>query len=239
MDEQKRDAAWQQSSHEDKKPVRIAAFDLDGTLIDGQSGTLVVRYLISHHVLSARAVAACFWWGVRYKLHLPHRQAEVREIIFRNFRTMDPADVAAIMANFHAQEMIPRYRPAGLQELKRAAELGMHTVIVSATFDHIAQESRAYVGADAALATIMQRGRDGHYTGFVDGLVTEGDEKLRRLRAYADERFGPGGWTLARAYGDHYTDVALLEQAQERFVVDPGPTMRKEAQRRGWPELTW
>lgn len=238
MDEQTRGAA-QRFPSGDAAPVRIAAFDLDGTLLDGQSGTLVVRYLIARGMLPKAAVAACTWWGVRYKLHLPHRQAEVREIIFRSLRDMDPDRVASVMREFHAAVMVPRYRAAGIRELRRMAEQGMHTVIVSATFDAIAQESRSYVGADCALATLMQRGPDGRYTGYVDGRVTEGGEKLRRMNAYADGKFGPGGWVLARAYGDHYTDVALLEQAQERFVVDPGPTMRREAERRGWPQLEW
>ena len=61
----------------------IAAFDLDGTLLRGQSGTLIVNYLWRRHLISLGTALACAWWGVRYKLHLPLRQNEVRERIYR------------------------------------------------------------------------------------------------------------------------------------------------------------
>lgn len=219
--------------------ARIAAFDLDGTLLDGQSGTLILRYLISRHLISGKAMILAAWWGVRYKLHLPHRQSEVREILIGQIKHLPASAIVALMRDFHDEVMIPRYRKDGIAEVARRREEGEHVVIVSATFDAVAQASREYLGADAALATLMERDDRGHYTGRVQGEVTAGPEKARRLVAYADETFGQGRWVVAHAYGDHYTDAPLLELAEEAFAVDPGPTMRREAARRGWPELEW
>lgn len=220
-------------------PVRIAAFDLDGTLLDGQSGTLVLRYLISHHLVHAKTILLASWWGVRYKLHLPHRQSEVREEIMGELKLLPPDRVTQILDDFHEEILVPRYRANGIAEIRRRQQCGEHAVIVSATFDAVAQASRAFLGADAALATIMERDERGWYTGRVQGEVTAGVEKLRRLRAYADERFGAGGWVLERAYGDHYTDVPLLEAARTCVCVNATHTLRNEAERRGWTQVTW
>lgn len=219
--------------------VRIAVFDLDGTLLDGQSGTLVLRYLLKHNLVSSKAGAKAAWWGVRYKLHLPHRQSEVREIIFQELCSQPPERVDEVMRVFHDEVMVPRYYPKGVEELHRRKADGEFTVIVSATFDDIAQAACAYLGADAALATLMERDASGAYTGRVLGEVTAGAEKLRRLRVFADERFGADGWALAHAYGDHYTDAPLLEAAQTCAAVNAGPTLRREARRRGWPQVSW
>lgn len=223
----------------DDTRVRIAVFDLDGTLLDGQSGTLVLRYLLQHHLISGKAGSKAAWWGIRYKLHLPFRQSEVREIIFEELRTLPPDRVRTIMRDFHEEVMVARYRADGMAELRRRREAGEFTVIVSATFDAIAQAARAHLGADAALATLMERDDEGCYTGRVLGEVTAGPEKVRRVRAFADEHFGAGRWRVVRAYGDHYTDLPLLEMAERCFAVDPGPTLRREAERRAWPQLTW
>ena len=219
--------------------ARLAVFDLDGTLLDGQSGTLVLRYLLRRRLISGKAGSKAAWWGVRYKLHLPFRQSEVREIIFEELRALPFERIEQIMRDFHDEVMVPLYRVDGRAELRRRHEAGEFTVIVSATFDVIAQAACAYLGADAALATHMERDAQGRYTGRVLGEVTAGPEKVRRVREFADGRFGANGWHVVRAYGDHYTDLPLLEMAESCFAVDPGPTLRREAERRGWPQLEW
>lgn len=219
--------------------ARIAAFDLDGTLINGQSGSLVLRYLFSHGLVTKGAFFKSAWWGFRYKFHLPHRQSEVREIIMDELKVHPATEVRSILQSFHDEIILPRYRADGLAELAACRDAGMHVVIVSATFDAIAQASCAYVGADKALATIMEVDERGYYTGRVKGEVTAGAEKLRRTNEYGDQRFGAGNWVLERAYGDHYTDAPLLEQARTCYAVDPSHTLKKEAARRGWTVLTW
>ena len=217
----------------------VCVFDLDGTLVDGQSGTLVLRYLLQKKLVSWKVACVAAWWGIRYKLHLPHRQSEVREAIFGELKRLPASDVVQIMYDFHQEVMVPRYRQAGVDELRRRRDAGQYIVLVSATFDAIAQAARTYIGADTALATIMERDESGAYTGFVNGEVTAGEEKYRRISEFCDGRFGRNGWVFACAFGDHYTDAPVLERARECYVVDPGPTMRREAARRGWPEVTW
>ena len=217
----------------------VCVFDLDGTLVDGQSGTLVLKYLLRKGLVSGKVACKAAWWGIRYKLHLPHRQSEVREAIFGELKRLDPTQVVQIMRDFHQEIMVPRYRQAGVAEVRRRQAAGQYIVLVSATFDAIAQAARAYIGADTALATIMERDESGAYTGFVNGEVTAGEEKYRRIKEFCNGHFGASGWNFACAFGDHYTDAPVLERAKECYVVDPGPTMRREAARRGWPEVAW
>lgn len=217
----------------------IAAFDLDGTLLDGQSGTLILGYLARRRLVTPKTTLMSGWWGVRYKLHLPLRQNEVRERIFGDLGELPPEQVDQIMRDFHCEVMVPRYRREGLETLRRCGADGLHTVLISATFDQVAQEAARYLGCDAALATVMERDAEGHYTGEVAGEVTAGPEKAARIRAWADAAFGRDGWEVARAYGDHYSDLPMLELARECYAVNPGPTLRREAARRDWPVLSW
>lgn len=219
--------------------ARIVAFDLDGTLLDGQSGTLILRYLRKLGYVRLSTFVACAWWGVRYKLHLPFRQSEVRERIFADLHGLDPDEVRGLMRRFHQEVMVPRYRRDGVAEVRRHVEAGEHVALISATFDDVAQAAAEYLGCEAALATVMGRDADGRFTGEVEGEVTAGPEKVRRIRAWADETFGPDGWRLVAAYGDHHTDLPMLEAAERCYAVNPGPTLRREAERRGWQVLSW
>ena len=219
--------------------VRIAAFDYDDTIVDGQSGFLLARYLRKHGLLTVSSLARLAWWGVRYKLKLPHRQAEAREAVFTSLRDWEPARAAELAERFHDEVLLPRVRKDAVAEIERRRAEGCFLLIVSASFSCIIRPACERLSMDGFVATSMERRADGAYTGRVAGTVTEGPEKARAIRRFADERFGPGAWELACAYGDHHSDVDLLSRAKEAFAVCPGSTLRPIAKKRGWQILDW
>ncbi|WP_455136432.1 HAD family hydrolase [Thermophilibacter sp.] len=221
-------------------PMRkVAVFDFDGTSIRGQSGSLFTRYLLRNGHMSALRLLRLMWWGIRYKLHLPYRQEESRELVFGALGGFDSADVDAILEQFHDDVLAPRYRPQALEEVERCHADGLVTLLVSATFEPIAAVAARRMGVDGFAATRMERDASGRYTGRVEGPVVAGAEKYRAVTRWCDEHLGAGAWELERAYADHHSDADLLERADEAFAVCPGKTLRVSAKRRGWPVLDW
>lgn len=217
----------------------VAVFDFDGTSISGQSGALLTRYLFRNGIMSPRRVMRLIWWGVRYKLHLPYRQAEARELVFGAMAGWEAGRVDALMERFHDEAVAPLYRPRALEEARRCREEGLTVLLVSATFEPIARLGARMMGADGYAATRMELDPSGYYTGRVDGPVVAGAEKCRAVERWCDARFGRGGWSLEAAYGDHHTDVELLSRARRPFAVCPGKTLAATARRRGWQILDW
>jgi HAD superfamily hydrolase (TIGR01490 family) len=215
----------------------IAVFDLDGTLVDGQSGSLFSIYLLKHGVINLPRAARLVWWGARYKLHLPQRQDEPREVILAALNRSHPDDIAQIMREFHAEEMVPRYRQSMIEEVKRRKEEGCVTLLASATFHEVAEAAVEYLGMDGFVATEMERDITGSYTGFVQGEVTEGREKLNAVVRWADAQLGQGNWYLSHAYGDHISDVPLLTIARQAVAVCPSYLMKFVALRYNWAIL--
>lgn len=227
----------QQSTQRQKR--RVAVFDFDGTCIGGQSGALFTTYLLLSRRMSLVRALRLGLWGARYKLHLPHRQDEARELVFGALRELSAAEVDDLMVRFHDEVLAPRYRPRALEEIARRREEGCVTLLVSATFDVIAQVAGRSLGTDGTVATKMARDASGHYTGCVDGRVVAGEEKYLATSRWCNEHIGEGAWELAYAYGDHHTDAPLLSRAQEGFAVCPGKTMVVSARRHGWKILDW
>ena len=106
----------------------IAVFDLDGTCVNGQSGTLISLWLLRHGYLSARASFGLMWWGIRYKLHLPYRQERSRELIFSCLGKYSPEEIDQIMVEFHNEVMVPRYRRGAVEQIGRLKEMGCDIV---------------------------------------------------------------------------------------------------------------
>ncbi|MDO4538279.1 MAG: HAD family hydrolase [Coriobacteriales bacterium] len=217
----------------------VAVFDYDGTCIDGQSGSLLARWLLRKGYLSPRTSAKLAWWGARYKFHMPYRQEEARELIFGALEERSPEEVDRILTAFHNEILLPRYREEAVREVALRHSEGCATVLISATFYEIAREASKYLHTDGFVATRMELDDQGNFTGKVLGDVIVGEAKVQVAREWADERFGAEGWNLSYAYGDHHSDKELLEAADHPFAVTPGPTLKKVAQRKGWTILDW
>ena len=231
---------------DDKAPVLagsmsqpVAVFDLDGTCLSGQSGSLISLWLYRHGYLSPRVALGLMWWGIRYELHLPNRQERSRELIFGKLGAYSPDEIDRIMVQFHQEVMVPRYRRSAIEQIARLKELGCVVVIISATFEAIAREAASYLGADGYVATQMEQDDRGRYTGYVLGNVIEGTAKVEAVRAWANQRFGANNWELAYAYGDHHTDAELLQLAEHPVAVSPGFNLKRTARRYGWPVVNW
>ena len=217
----------------------IAVFDLDGTLINGQSGSLISLYLLSRKVVSVPRATRLAWWGARYKLHLPQRQDEPREVIIAALHDRTPEEIRQTMRDFHDEVMVSRYRSEGVREVARRKEEGCVTLLASATFRDVAERAAEFLNMDGYVATEMQRDASGDYTGNVEGDVTEGKAKLDAVIKWASDRFGTDGWYIRYAYGDHGSDVPLLSTARTAFAVNPSYLMKLAAKRRKWAILKW
>ena len=218
---------------------RLAIFDYDGTIVSGQSGLLISRYMFSLNLMKKRHATRLIWWGIRYLLHLPHREGEARELVFKGLSGEQPEEVDSFMREFHDTVLAPLYRPKAEAEVARCKAEGYTALIVSATFSMLADMAAEYLGADAAIATVMEQDESGAYTGRVQGDVVEGKAKLDVIQRWADDHCGPGKWEISRAYADHLSDRELLESAAHPYAVCPGRFLRRYAVKRGWDILDW
>lgn len=223
----------------DSGVTQIAAFDYDDTIIDGQSGLLLGVYLKRRHLLTVSLALRLVWWGIRYKLKLPHRQATARELVFASLKHRTPERVRAFLNQFHGEVLVPRIRHDAVAEIERRRREGCFLLIVSASFSCIIEPACELLGVDAYVATHMEVDGAGAYTGRVDGEVTEGPGKASGIKAFADARFGEGRWELAYAYGDHHSDEEMLQMAAHAYAVDADSGLTRAARAHGWELLDW
>ncbi len=222
-----------------ERPVTVAAFDFDGTCIDGSSPKTLVSQLSKRNLISLRKLFRVACWGAAYKLNLPKDAEGVRTRVFSAFKGFSAVKVNNYLLHFYREKIASMYRADADAAMIAHLEAGHVVVLVSASFEPIIAAAMVEHPIQFALASRMRIDEDGNYTDEVLGLPTEGPEKIVVLREFLDKRFGKEGWTLGWAYGDHYSDKTLLEAASHPCAVTPDGKLRRLAEESGWDVLDW
>lgn len=220
-------------------PVRVAAFDFDGTSIDGNSPVTLVRYLGLRRRLSPGNLMLILLWAGAYKVRLPQNEAWVRGRVFSAFKGKPVSKVNKYLWRFYDTEVDKRFRPPAGAEMQRHLDEGHAVVCVSASFEPIIAEAMTKHPIQLGIATRMEVTPEGTYLNRVLGKPTEGPAKLEALTRFADERFGKGNWVLDSAYGDHHSDRAMLAAAEHAYAVCPDRPLTRTARERSYGVLDW
>ena len=184
---------------------RVAAFDFDGTL--ARRDTLVP--FLRQARGTARVVAAAG------RAALASRDRDLLKVaaVGRLFRGW-PAERLDAAGRDYVPTLIELLRPEMVDRLAWHRDEGHAIVIVSASLGAYLRPLADHLELDAALAVELVTGADGILTGEVVGqLNTRGPEKVARLRAWTDQRYGPERPVELWAYGDSAGDEELLASA--------------------------
>jgi HAD superfamily hydrolase (TIGR01490 family) len=218
--------------------TRVVAMDVDRTLIEGQSQSYLVRALFRAGLLPWRMYGRVVWWHLlhRYFNWRPNNPTRLQQIVLKQLAGVPVARLEGVFREVVAAELLPRIRPAALACLRRWQDEGALVFLVSASLEPLIGLLALELRADGVVATRL---RDGGavVSGELDGGMVEGEEKWRRLTAYATVNLG--AWRLEAAYGDDDSDVALLARARQIFAVNPRPGLKAVARERGWTILDW
>lgn len=217
---------------------RVAAFfDLDKTIIASSSALAFSRPLLREGLINRRAALRSAYAQLMFSLAGADEQTteRLRAQISALCAGWDVAQVSAIV-NETLHDVVDPLVYAEAAELIAGHKADKHDVIVlSATGYEVVAPIAEALGADHAVGTRMQI-VDGRYSGEVD-FYCYGEQKALAARELAVSR----GYDLAEcfAYTDSSTDIPLLEAVGNPFAVNPDKVLRKVAEERGWPVLSF
>jgi HAD superfamily hydrolase (TIGR01490 family) len=210
---------------------QLALFDLDHTLIDGDSDVSWAQFLIEQGVLQAEEYhAKNLWFAERYK----DGTLDIHE--FLDFQLAPIARrPRAQLDGWHARFMQDKIRP--IIHRRTSALLARHegalTALVTATNRFITAPIAAELGIPNLIATDIDEA-GGEFTGkprgtpcFREGKVARVNEWLASLGTRLSDY---ESWF----YSDSLNDLPLLELVDHPVAVDPDPTLRARATERGW-----
>jgi HAD superfamily hydrolase (TIGR01490 family) len=208
--------------------MRLAIFDVDGTLIAGKSTEKrFIAWLLHHGCLGPRQFASMVW-------HVPRRLPVYGRHVFRKNKAylagLSQQLVAEQAARFVGSLAGSEWIAESLDELRGHRARGDAVVLLSGTLQPIIDALAVRVGADVAVGTICDC-RDGRYTGspppshpFYHAKAELLDEICSRHGAQASD---------VVAYADSRFDIPLLERVGEPVAVGPDRALAAWARARG------
>jgi len=218
--------------------TQVALFDLDYTLLSGDSDYAWAQFLIEHGVLDRAEHEA--------KNDRFFRDYQEGRLDFDAFLEFQLAPLARHsreqLEQWHAEYMRtkvrPMIRPKGLALVRRHLGRGDLCAIVTSTNAFITAPIAREFGVEYLLATELEI-RDGRFTGKAFGTPSYREGKVLRVSEWLGER----GETLASFaeswfYSDSRNDLPLLERVTHPVAVDPDETLRSEALARGWQVIS-
>jgi len=214
--------------------VNLALFDLDNTLLNGDSDFEWSQFLIRIGVLDRELFEAK---NLAFYEHYKAGTLDIHEFLDfqlkplsrHSRKTLDEwhqqfmREQALGMITQPARDLVDRHRAAGDV-----------CVIITATNSFVTTPIAREFGIENLIATEPEH-RDGEFTGNVADVPCFREGKITRLDNWLAER----GWNLdsfadSTFYSDSLNDLPLLCRVKHPVAANPDPTLRAHAERHGW-----
>jgi HAD superfamily hydrolase (TIGR01490 family) len=210
-------------------------FDLDGTLIPGDSDHAFGEFLIA------------IGWADATEFHRRNdeffRQYQAgcldidRYVDFATspWRDRPPAEQQAARQRFMDEVMRPQIKPEALELVRSHQRGGDLVAIVTATNEFVTGPVAEAFGVQHLIAVKLARDEQGGYSGRIDGVPSFREGKNHRVDDWLrglGHRFSDFEETLF--YSDSTNDLPLLERVGVPVATNPGAALEAIAIERGW-----
>ena len=213
-----------------------AFFDLDRTLIKGNSGLLFAIYEKKSGRITWPQLAQCMFWMVLYHLNLLDLDRAYR-VTTKLYKGMPEKEIKGITHDFFFSKVNPLYLREAKQAVLDHKEAGHPLIILSNSSGYQARLAAEKWDFDVAIANEFHTDENENLTGTVASPLCYGPGKLVRAEQWAQEN----GVDLKESYfyTDSFSDKELLDEVGYPIVVNPDPKLRSYAKSKGWDTRWW
>lgn len=211
--------------------MSLAIFDLDNTLLAGDSDYLWGEFLIAQGLVDGD-----FYRRENLRFYEAYKAGnlDIYEFLAFSLKPLtehDPDTLNRLHAQFMQDSIEPIILPAALRLIDAHRSRGDTLLIITATNRFVTGPIAQRLGIDNLLATEPEM-VDGRYTGKVSGTPCFQAGKVSRLM----EWLGGTRHDLQQSsfYSDSHNDIPLLEMVTYPVAVDADEPLTRHARQKGW-----
>ncbi len=216
----------------------LALFDLDNTLLAGDSDYEWGQFLVDRGVLEREAYES---QNRTYYEQYTAGTLDIHEFLgfaLRPLAEHEPADLQRWHGPFMAERIRPMIGAPARALVRKHLAAGDLCAIITATNSFVTRPIAREFGIEHLIATEPES-KDGRFTGRVAGVPCFREGKIERL----DQWLAGRGRRLAdfaesTLYSDSHNDLPLLARVRRPVAVDPDEKLAAQAKQRGWAVIS-
>jgi len=218
--------------------VRLALFDLDNTLLAGDSDYQWGQFLIEIGILDRQQHQT-----VNDQFYEDYKQGNLDIYKFLSFQLAPLARYPRSQLDaWHGQYMERKVRPMMTEKakalVKQHRENGDLCLIITATNSFVTTPIAHEFGIEHLIGTTPEE-RDGQFTGHVSGTPSFKEGKVARLQQWLQARNQRlEDFETSWFYSDSHNDLPLMKMVKQPVAVDPDPQLKAHAEAAGWPVIS-
>lgn len=211
--------------------MTLAIFDLDNTLLAGDSDHAWGEFLVEESIVDAEEYQRA---NDRFYQEYLNGELDIMRYLSFALQPLARHDLRQLLAwreEFVDKKIRPMMLPKAAELLDSHRSQGHTLLIITATNRFVTEPVAELLGIEHLIATEPEL-VNGRYTGEVAGIPSFQDGKVTRLHDWLEST----GESLEGAwfYSDSHNDVPLLRKVENPVAVDPDPTLENIAKENGW-----
>ena len=214
--------------------MSLAIFDLDNTLINGDSDYEWGQFLVENHIVDGSAYEQ---QNTGYYEQYKAGTLDILAFLAFSLKPLAQHDRKQLdqwHTEFMQQKILPIIGDKARALVEKHRQAGDTLVIITATNSFVTAPIAREFEIDHLIATDLEI-KNGRYTGKVAGTPCFKEGKIKRLQNWLDTHQHDlnGSWF----YSDSHNDLPLLNLVEHPVVVNPDAQLKSEAERLHWPTL--
>jgi HAD superfamily hydrolase (TIGR01490 family) len=216
----------------------LTLFDLDGTLITGDSDHSFGEFMVDVGWADGDA-----WRRRNDEFYATYVAGALDVHAYVDFATSvwrgrTPQEQADIHARFMREVVAPMLTPQARALVRRHQDAGDLVAVVTATNEFVTRPIAQAFGVPELLAIELERDAGGAVTGAIKGVPTYQHGKVTRVEQWlAAQEAGWDDFDRISVYSDSINDLPLLERATDPVATNPSAALEAVATERGWAIL--
>ena len=217
--------------------MNLAIFDLDNTLLDGDSDYNWGLYLVKKGYLDEGE-----YKEQNQKFFEEYQVGKLdifafAEFQFRFLKNNTRKFLNDVRSDYINEIIKPMILKKAVHLVNQHKEAGDRLLIITATNSFITKPIGELFGIDELIGTDPEE-NEGEFTGKVYGTPSFKEGKVTRLFDWLDEKnLKLADFEKTFFYSDSHNDLALLEVVTNPVVVNGDKILLEKAQEKNWPKL--
>lgn len=213
----------------------LTIFDVDRTLIDGQTQKLFLKLMRQYDIVSHKDYSWLLDWFSDYNMGLVKDTEQVRAQAYKLLKDVCVEKIGHIIdQNFTL--FTDKFYNDALNQVKLHMRKGDKLILLSGSISPIIKKIAEYLQIDDFIATELDTD-NGFFTGNIRGKAAYGQGKLDKLLVFIATRFPSVEKTYF--YTDNFSDLPVLEYVTNPVCVNPDKSLTCFAQERSWTIENW